>query len=33
VRAELETEGHNFRTGEAIDAYIEDLRSGALTPA
>ena len=28
ARAELEAEGHEFRTGEEIDAYIEELRSG-----
>jgi hypothetical protein len=26
-RAELEAEGHQFRSGEEIDAYIEVLRS------
>jgi hypothetical protein len=28
ARAELEAEGHEFRTGEEIDSYIEELRSG-----
>jgi hypothetical protein len=28
ARAELEAEGHEFRTGEEIDAFIEELRSG-----
>ena len=28
ARAELEAMGHRFSTGEEINAYIEDLRSG-----